>query len=165
MCVFGIHVLKIAIERCFWEVYYGIWIIGWVACWIAFMSVFFTSQKITFKSWLDTSLIPCYLSSFLSFFLSQSRQLLDTWWIDRESSCLLGSFSTAGGSIEFLFLNLMVCSSTPPWYLYLLKTNFLTPSSTDVSTPLDTFICRDLLRVYLNFLVRSDPHFFRSLSR
>ena len=165
MCVFGIHVLKIAIERCFWEVYYGIWIIGWVACWIAFMSVFFTSQKTAFKSWLDTSSIPCYLSSFLSFFLSQSRQLLDFWWINQESSCLLDSFSIVGGLIEFLFLYLMVCSSTPPQYLYLSKTNFSTPSSIDVSTPLDTFIYRDLLRVYLNFLVRSNPHFFRSLSR
>ena len=32
--------------------------------------MFFTSQKTVLKSWLDTSLIPCYLSSFLSFFLS-----------------------------------------------------------------------------------------------
>ena len=99
------------------------------------MSVFFTSQKTAFKSQLDTSSIPCYLSSFLSFFLSQSRQLLNTQWIDRESSCLLNSFSTVGGSIELLFLYLMVCSSTPPGYLYLQKTNFQTPSSTDGSTP------------------------------
>ena len=63
------------------------------------------------------------------------RQHLDTQWIDRESSCLLNSFSTVGGSIELLFLYLMVCSSTPPGYLYLQKTNFQTPSSTDGSTP------------------------------
>ena len=35
-----------------------------------------------------------------AFFLTQSRHLLDTWWIDRESSCLLDSSSIPGGSIE-----------------------------------------------------------------
>ena len=129
------------------------------------MFVFFTSRKTTFKSQLDTSSIPCCLSSFFGFFLSQSRQLLNTQWIDRESSCLLDSFLTPGGSIELLFLYLMICSSTPHRYLYLSKTIFLIPSSTDVSTPLNTFICRDLLRVYLSFLVRFVPYFDRSLSR
>ena len=116
-------------------------------------------------SLLDTSSIPCCLSSFFSFFLSQSRQLLNTWWINQESSCLLDSFSTPSGSIEHLFLYLLICSSTPPRYLYLSKTIFSIPSLTDGSTPLDTFICRDLLRHYLTFLVRSEPHFIRSLSR
>ena len=50
--------------------YWVDWIIGWVVCWIAFIFVFFTSRKTVLKSWLDTSSIPCYLSSFLSFFLS-----------------------------------------------------------------------------------------------
>ena len=115
------------------------------------MSVFFTSQKTAFKSWLDTSSIPCYLSSFLSFFLSQSWQLLDTWWIDRESSCLLDSFSTAGGSIELMFLYLMVCSSTPPGYLYLSKTNFLTPLLIDVTTILNT----SSIEIYWGFIYTS----------
>ena len=76
------------------------------------MSVFFSSRKTVLKSWLDTSSIASYLSSFLSFFLSQSRQHLDTWWIDQESFWPLDSFSTPGGSIEphllllvFLFLD------------------------------------------------------------
>ena len=77
------------------------------------MFVFFTIRKTDFKSWLDTSSIPCCLSTFFSFFLSQSRQLLDTWWIDRESSCFLNSSSTPGGSIELLFLDLLSCSSIP----------------------------------------------------
>ena len=77
------------------------------------MFVFFTIRKTGFKSWLDTSSIPCCLSTFFSFFLSQSRQLLDTWWIDRESSCFLNSSSTPGGSIELLFLDLLSCSSIP----------------------------------------------------
>ena len=77
------------------------------------MFVFFTIRKTGFKSWLDTFSIPCCLSTFFSFFLSQSRQLLDTWWIDRESSCFLNSSSTPGGSIELLFLDLLSCSSIP----------------------------------------------------
>ena len=61
---------------------------------------------------LNTSSIASYLSSFLSFFLSQSRQHLDTWRIDRESFWPFDSFLTLGGSIEphilllvFLFLD------------------------------------------------------------
>ena len=77
------------------------------------MSVFFTSWKIAFKSWLDTSSIASYLSSFLSFFLSQSRLHLDTWWTDRDWVCMPDSFSIPGGSIELLFLILMCCSLTP----------------------------------------------------
>ena len=80
------------------------------------MSVFF-SQKTVFKSWLNTSSIPCCLSSFFSFFLSQSRQLLDTWWIDWEWVCILDSFLTPGGSIKLLFLVLLGCSSTSPRHL------------------------------------------------
>ena len=76
--------------------------------------MFFTSRKIVLKSWLDTSSILCYLSSFSSIFLNAIstpprylvdrlrkllplRQLLDTCWIDRASVlnltlCLLDSF-------------------------------------------------------------------------
>ena len=130
---------------------YGVWIIGYVACLSAFRSVFFSSLKTIFKAYST----PGYLSSFQAFFLiailtpprqlvDQSRkhlsprQLLNTWWIDREISCLFDSFLTTGGSIELLFLYLMGCSSRPPRYLYLSKTNFLTPSSTNGLTPLDT---------------------------
>ena len=79
----------------------------------------FHISKNCFESCLDTSSIPCYLSSFLSifFFFTQSRHLIDTWWINRESSCLLDSFSTLGGSIELLFLDLMNCCSILDRYL------------------------------------------------
>ena len=50
-------------------------------------------------------------------FLSQSRHLLNTWWIDRECSCLHDSFSTPGGSIKLLFLNLILCCSILAQYL------------------------------------------------
>ena len=111
------------------------WIIGWVVCWIAFISVFFSSWKIVLKNWLDTSSTPLwYLAicrAFQAFFLMQSRHLLDTWWIDRESSCLLDNSSTPGGSIELLFLKLILCCSILAWYLScrgLLKVLFKPPS-------------------------------------
>ena len=50
-------------------------------------------------------------------FLTQSQHLLDTWWIDWEGSCLLDSSSTPGGSIELLFLKLIICCSIPSRYL------------------------------------------------
>ena len=118
------------------------------------MSMYFTSRKTVLKSWLDTSSIASCLSSSLSFFILLSRQLLDTWWIGRESSCLLDSFSTPGGLIELLFLILMSCSLIPPWYLYF---------STTVSLiPLDTYIYWALLRVYI-FILR-DPILIYSIS-
>ena len=125
------------------------------------MSVFFTLKILVLKSGstpprhlLDTSSTPCCLSRFLSCFLSLSRQLLDTWWIDRESSCLLDSFSTPGGLIVLLFLDLMCCSSIPQ----LSKTI----SSIASLTPLDTCIYRALLRVYI-YLLRN-PNLISSIS-
>ena len=98
-----------------------------------------------------------------SFFLSQSRQIVDSWWIDRESFWTLDSFSIDGGSIELLFLSLLY-SSTPLRQLHLSTLFFSTPSSTDVSIPLDTSICRELLRIYIKD--KRDPNFIfsRSLS-
>ena len=126
---------------------------------------FFTFQKTAFKSQLDTSSIPCYLSSFFSFFLSQSRQLLDTWWIDRECFCLLDSFSTPAGSIELLFLNLNLCCSIASSIPQLSKTKSSIPTSTDPSIPLDTCICRDLLAAYIRPLCDSEFIYLRSLPR
>ena len=128
------------------------------------MSVFFTSRKTILKSWLDTFSIASCLSSPLSFFISQSQQLFDTWWIDRESSYLLNYFSIIGGQIKLLLLHLMDYSSTPPRYLYLSPTISSIPSSIAASIPLDTCIYRDLLRLY-NLLMRSAAHFLRSLSK
>ena len=109
---------------------------------------------------LDTSSTSCCLSRFFSCFVLLSRQLLDAWWIDRESSCLFDSFSTLGGSIELLFLDLMSCSSIPQ-----LSTTFSSiPPSIASSIPLDTCIYRALLRVYIFISSRSDSHFF-DLSR
>ena len=173
VCVFGIHVFKIAVERWFWEVYMVFGSLVELHVGLHLCLCFLLLEKLLLKTsltppqhLLDTllsvELLKCFY--FLFFILSQSWQLLNTWWINRENSCLLDSFSTAGGSIELLFLHLMGCSSTPPRYLYLSKTISSIPSFTAVSIPLNTFICWDLLRVYLSFLMQSDPHFVRSLS-
>ena len=116
------------------------------------MSVFFSSQKTVFKKLalhlLNTSSIASYLSSFLKLFLIAisiaprhlvdqsrkfltSRQLLDTWWIDRASFLLL----------MFFFLNSF---ST----LYLSMLLFLDTCLTDGLTPPRHLICRDLLMVF-----------------
>ena len=127
------------------------------------MSAFFTSWKTGFKSWLNTSSIHCCLSSFFSYFLSLSWQLLDTWWIDQESSCLLDSFSTPGGSIKLLFLDWWVAPR------YLLDTSaiddlFLIPPSIASLIPLDTCICWDLLAFLYKASAWSGSHFHRSFS-
>ena len=91
VCVFGIHVLKIIVERWFWELNMFIGSLVELHVWLHSCLCFSLLEKLLLKA----SSTPSYLSSFLSFFLSQSRQLLDTWWIDWESSCPLDSFSTA----------------------------------------------------------------------
>ena len=119
------------------------------------MSVFFSSRKTILKSWLDTSSIASYLSSFLSFFLSQSLQHLDTWWIDREFFWLLDSFSTPGGSIEPHIL-LMVFLFLDSFSTHDLSTLFFSTPAQQMSRHL---ICRDLLKALFKLLVRSVCHF------
>ena len=129
------------------RVYIAIWILGLVACLIAFMSVFFSSRKIVFKSLLDSSSTPprhlaIYRASKL-FFLLQSRHLLDTLSIDRESSCLLDSFSMTARSIDWAsVLDIVDCSSTHASVNSHLLDTYL-------DRYLDTFICRDLLMAYI----------------
>ena len=126
------------------------------------MSVFFTSPKTGFKSWLDTSSIPCYLSSFFSIFLLQSQQLLDTWWINWEWVCIAS---------RHLVDRSRFCSWF--WWVvprYALDTSavndhFSTPSSIGVSIPLNTCICRDLLLALFKLPMQSGTHFIWYLSR
>ena len=77
---------------------------------------------------LNGSLVELYvgLHSYLCFSLLEKlywkvgstppRHLLDTWWIDRESSYLDSSL-TPGELIKLLFLNLILCCSIPSRYL------------------------------------------------
>ena len=83
------------------------------------------------------------------FFLSQSQHLLDTWWIDRESSYLLDSFLIVRLIDRASALDMVGCSLTLARHLHLSTTIFLTPTSTACSIPLDTYICRDLLIAYI----------------
>ena len=126
------------------------------------MSVFFSSRKTILKSWLDTSSIASYLSSFLSLFhiailttprylvdqsrmLLPPRQLLDTWWIDR--AFVLGSDSLLLDTFSIPQLSMTI---------------FLIPTLIASSIPFDTCICRDLQRVYIYFL--RDPFLISSIS-
>ena len=95
----------------------------------------------------------------------QSRHLLNTWWIDRESSYLFDSSSTPSRLIELLFLNLTLCCSIASSIPQLLRTRSSIPTSTDPSIPLDTCICRDLLAAYIRPLCDSKIISLRSLSR
>ena len=119
------------------------WLDHWLSCMLdcihicVFLLLKNCFEKLT-QHLLDTSSIPCYLSSFSSLFLiailtpprylvDRSRKLLppryllDTWWIDRAS--VIGSDS----------LLLDTCSIPQ-----LSTSIFSTPTSTASSTPLDT---------------------------
>ena len=103
VCVFGIYMLK----NCCWEmilkVQNDVWILSWVACLIAFISVFFPSWKTVFKQsrqLLDTSSTPGYLSSSWAF----SYHNLDRSSIAGGSIKKVPGPSITGGSIELLFL-------------------------------------------------------------
>ena len=112
--------------------------------------------------WKASSTPPRHIAiwrAFQAFFLTQSRHLLDTWWIDRESSYLHDSFSTLGGSIEFLFLKLILCCSILARYLSCWRPLFDT--SLDTSWYLS---CRALLKVLFKPPSRSFSHYF-DLSR
>ena len=118
VCVLEILVLKIFwIERLFWEIF--VLIRSLVELYVGLHSYLcFSHLKKLF--WKAGSTPPRYLTIYRAsqaFFLTQSRHLLDTWWINQESFCLLDSSSTPGGSIELLFLNLIRCCSIPSRYL------------------------------------------------
>ena len=118
VCVLEILVLKIFwIERLFWEIF--VLIRSLVKFYVGLHS-YLCFSHLEKLFWKVGSTPPRYLDicqASQAFFLTQSQHLLDTWWIDREISCLLDSFSTPGGSIELLFLNLILCCSIPSRYL------------------------------------------------
>ena len=126
--------------------------------------MFFVSWKTVFKlsrHLPDTSLTLGYLSSFQTFSYCNLNGSSTARWIDRESSWTLDSFSIAGGSIELLFCvftSFLDTSSTTAS----VNVVFSTPSSTDVLTPLDTFICWELPKLYI--LGCRDPVLISSIS-
>ena len=116
VCVLEIFVLKFFffwIERLFWEIF--VLIGSLVELYVGLYS-YLCFSHLEKLFWKAVSTPPRYLAicrASQAFFLTQSRHLLDTWWIDRESSCLLDSSLTPAGSIELLFLNLTLCCSIP----------------------------------------------------
>ena len=124
--------------------------------------MFFTSRKTGFKSWLDTSSIPCYLLSFSSIFLKRN---LDT------SSIPGGSIEKAPASSiapRHLLDQSSFCSESDS----LLLDSFLDISAiedqildTYLDRSLDTCIYRDLLAAYIRPLCNPEFISLRSLSR
>ena len=153
MCVFlRIHVLKIVVERLFWEI---IVLIGSLVKLYVGLHSYLCFSPLKKLFWKAGSTPPRYLAicrTSQTFFLLQSWHLLNTWWIDQESSCLLDSSSIPSGSIELLFLDLIPCCSIPQ----LSTTIFSTPTS----TPLETSSVEHYWRVYIYFLVWSISYFF-----
>ena len=98
------------------------WLDHWLSCMLDCINIcVFHILKNCFEKLarhlLDTSSIPCYLSSFSSIFLNAistpPRYLVD----QSRKLYLLDSSSTPAGSIELLFLNLTLCCSIPSRYL------------------------------------------------
>ena len=83
---------------------YGVWIIGCIVCLIAFISVFFSSKKNYFKSLLDTSSTPGYLSSFQAFsYRNLDISSTPSGSIEKVPVSSIAS-RQLGRSIELLFL-------------------------------------------------------------
>ena len=119
VCVLEILVLKFFfwIERLFCEIFV---LIGSLVELYVGLHSYLSFSHLKKLFWKAGSTLPRYFAIYRAsqaFFLTQSRHLLDTWWIDQESSCLVDSSSTPGRSIELLFLNLILCSSILARYL------------------------------------------------
>ena len=130
----------------------------WLCCMFDCIHVCVSLLK---KLFLKASLTPprhlaIYQASKL-FFLSQSQHLLDTWWINRESSCLIDSFSTTRSIDRASVLDMLGCSSTLALHLHLSMAIFLSPALTACSIPLNTYICQDLLMAYIITCLDVEP--------
>ena len=99
VCVFGIHMLKIVVERWFWESKMMIASLIELHNWLYSCLCFSLLEKL-FLSNLDSSLTPSLSVELLSYFLSQSRHLSIARWINQESSWPFDSFSTTSRSTE-----------------------------------------------------------------
>ena len=159
VCVLEILVLKIFfwIERLFWEIFV---LIGSLVELYVGLHSYMCFSHFEKLFWKAVSTPPRYLAicrASQAFFLTQSRHLLDTWWIDRESSCLLlDSSLTPAGSIELLFLNLTLCCSIP--------SRCLSCRRSDPRHLPRYLSCRALLKVLYISQSRFFSHFF-DLSR
>ena len=129
MCVLEILMLKFFLD---WETILRDFcvdrIISWVVCWIAFIFVFFSPRKTVLKSWLDTSLTPCYLSSFSSIS-----------WHNLDTS------SIPGGSIEKVPASSIASRHLVDWlsfcsWIWFFIARYLLDTSTIDNQILDTYL-------------------------
>ena len=109
----------------------AVWIIGWVACLIAFISVFFPSWKL-FLSNLGTSSTPSLSIELFNWFLSQSRYLPIARWIDREISCPFDSSSTHRACFAVNTWTLSTATSVETFKAGHLSRYLLTPISVEI---------------------------------
>ena len=157
VCVFGIIVLNIFVERFFWELKMLTGSLVELHAWLHSYLCFSLLEK-RFLSFLDTSSIPPWhlaiCRALKLYFYRNLNRSSTARWIDRESSWTLNSFLIAGGSIELPFLCLLLCFSTP----------FSTTVSTDVVF-LDTFLDRCLNTSQHLFLSRITEDLYIDFSR
>ena len=113
VCVFGIIVLNIFVERWFWELKMLTGFLVELHAWLHLYLCFSLLEK-WFLSYFDTSSIsPRHLTICWALKLCSYCNLdrsSTTRWIDRESSWTFDSFSTASGLIKLLFLCLCFVS-------------------------------------------------------
>ena len=153
MCVcffFWIHVLKIAVERWFWEVNMMFGSLVELHAWLHSCLCFSLLEKLLLKA---SSTPPRHLAIYRALKLFSYRNL-DTSSIAGGSIEKVLGPSIAGGSIKLLFL----CLCFVPRHLLdscIYRRCFF-------STPLDTSICRELLRIYIYAL--RDPVLISSIS-
>ena len=157
ICVFGIIVLNIFFERWFWELKMLTGSLVELYAWLHSYLCFSLLEK-RFLNYLDTYSTPGYLSSFQTFSYYNLDKSSTTRWIDQESSWTLDSWWTDQASL----LVSLLCSSSPPRQLQLSTLFSPTPSSIDGSTPFDTSICWELLKLYI--LVCHDPILISTIS-
>ena len=127
---------------------YGVWIISYVACLIAFMSMFFSSRKNVFKKACTTPprhLAICQASK-LFFLITISTSSTPDGSIEKVTVSLI---ATARSINRATILDMVVSSSTLAQHLHLSTAIFSTPTSTACSMPLYTYIYRDLLMAYI----------------
>ena len=125
--------LKIAVERWFWEVHMVFGSLVVLRVWLHSCLYFSLLEKVFSKSLLDTSSTPGYLSSFQAFF----------------SYCNLDTSSTLSGLIEKVLISsiafrwqlgrstelLFLISWIVPRHMHLSIAICSTPTSIDISTP------------------------------
>ena len=149
MCVYfwDPYALKIFVERCSWELNMLFGSLVELHTWLHSCPCFSPLEKLFLKSWLNTSSIASYLSSFLKLFLiaisTAPRHLVD------RSSIILAS----GVFLPRQLLNTLSIDVAFSWHL-------LNRWLNTTSTP---HLSRFTDGLYI-LLVRSVAHFCRSLS-